>query len=442
MAFESLGEKLQAVFKKLRGKGRLSEADVRETMRAVRLALLEADVSFKVVKDFTDKVSERCVGAAVLESLNPAQTVVKAVNEELTALLGGEAAKLNISPKPPSAVMLIGLQGAGKTTNGAKLAGLLKKQGKRPLLVACDIYRPAAITQLQIVGSQLGVPVYSEEGATDPAAIAARALEHAKRHGNDYLLLDTAGRLHIDEALMDELRRVKDTVRPCEIMLVVDAMTGQDAVNVASAFHGALGLTGVLLSKLDGDVRGGAALSVRAVTGCPVKYCGMGERLDKIEVFHPERMASRILGMGDMLTLIEKAERGMDAKKAEEMERRLRQGKFTLDDYVGQLAQVKGMGSIADIAGMIPGMDKHALKNAKFDEKALSRAEAILLSMTKHERENPEVLNSSRKRRVAAGSGTRVEDINKMLRQYEMMRQLTKQLASGKIPKGLKGFGF
>ncbi|MCL2004439.1 MAG: signal recognition particle protein [Oscillospiraceae bacterium] len=436
MAFESLGEKLAGVFKRLRGKGRLSEADVRAAMREVRLALLESDVNFKVVKDFIAKATERCVGADVLETLNPAQMVVKIVNEELTALMGGTSAKLQFSSKPPTVVMLCGLQGAGKTTNGAKLAGWLKKQGKRPLLAACDVYRPAAIQQLLVVGGQNGVPVF-EQGQGDPVAIAQNAVAHARAHGNDVVLLDTAGRLHIDETLMEELRRLKDAADPAEILLVVDAMTGQDAVTAAAAFHESLGLTGVIMTKLDGDARGGAALSVRAVTGCPIKFCGVGEKADALEVFHPERMASRILGMGDVLSLIEKAEQTLDAKKTAEMEKRLRAGKFTLTDFLEQMAQLKGMGSMADIAGMLPGVDKHALKNAKFDEKALARTEAMILSMTPKERENPEILNSSRKRRVAAGSGVRVEDINRMLKQYEMMKILARQMASGKMPKGL-----
>ena len=436
MAFEALGEKLAGVFKRLRGKGRLSEADVKAAMREVRLALLESDVNFKVVKEFVAKTTERCVGADVMETLNPAQMVVKIVNEELIALMGGSAAKLQYASKPPTVIMLCGLQGAGKTTNGAKLSGWLKKQGKRPLLAACDVYRPAAIQQLLVVGQQNGVPVF-EQGQGDPVAIAQNAVAHARTHGNDVVLLDTAGRLHIDETLMDELRRIKAAVDPAELLLVVDAMTGQDAVTAAAAFHEALGLTGVIMTKLDGDARGGAALSVRAVTGCPIKFCGVGEKADALEVFHPERMASRILGMGDMLSLIEKAEQNLDAKKAQDMEKRLRAGKFTLTDFLDQMAQVKGMGSMADIAGMLPGVDKHALKNAKFDEKAITRTEAMILSMTPKERENPEILNSSRKRRVAAGSGVKVEDINRMLKQYEMMKQMAKQMASGRMPKGL-----
>ena len=428
MAFESLSEKLSAAFKKLRGKGRLSEADIKEAMREVRLALLEADVSYKVVKDFVKKVSERAVGTDVLESLTPAQMVIKIVNEELTALMGSENQKLNIGSKSPSVCMLVGLQGAGKTTNGAKLAALMKKQGKRPLLAACDVYRPAAIDQLETVGAKLDIPVF-QMGQANPVDIAKAAVEHAKRHGNDLVFLDTAGRLHVDEALMDELKAIKAAVEPAEIMLVVDAMTGQDAVNAASAFNDALDITGVMLTKLDGDARGGAALSVKAVTGKPVKYAGIGEKLDQIEAFHPDRMAGRILGMGDVLTLIEKAEQSFDEKKAAGLAERLKKNKFTLADYYDQLVQLKGMGSLQDIAGMLPGVDAKALAGASIDEKAMARTEAIILSMTPFERENPSVLNSSRKKRIAAGSGTSVVDINRLLKQFEMMQQMTKQMA-------------
>ena len=386
MAFESLSEKLSQVFKRLRGRGRLSENDVKEAMREVRLALLEADVSYKVVRDFIKTVSARATGQEVLESLTPAQMVVKIVNEELTALMGGSSTKLNISSRSPSVVMLVGLQGAGKTTNGAKLAAYMRKTGgKRPLLVACDVYRPAAIQQLETVGRQLDLPVF-QMGTEDPVKIARAAVDHAVRHGNDLVFLDTAGRLHVDEALMDELRAIKAAVEPAEILLVVDAMTGQDAVNAASAFDEALGITGVMLTKLDGDARGGAALSVRAVTGKPVKFCGIGEKLGDIEVFHPERMASRILGMGDVLTLIEKAEQAFDEKKAMEMAEKLRKNRFTLTDYYEQLTQLKGMGSMSDLAGMIPGVDAKALAGAKIDEKALAHTEAIILSMTPRER--------------------------------------------------------
>ena len=439
MAFEGLTEKLSAAFKKLRGKGRLTEADVKEAMREIRLALLEADVSYKVVKDFVKKTTERCVGSDVLESLTPAQMIVKIVNEELTNLMGSENQKLTIASKPPTVVMLVGLQGAGKTTNGAKLAGLMKKQGKRPLLVACDIYRPAAIKQLQVVGEKLGLPVF-QMGQTNPIEIAKAAVAHAAKHGNDMVFLDTAGRLHIDEALMEELSGIKEAVQPTEILLVLDAMTGQDAVNAAQAFDAQLDITGVMLSKLDGDARGGAALSVKAVTGKPIKFIGTGEKLDQIEPFHPGRMASRILGMGDVLTLIEKAEAAFDQKKAEELEQKLRSNKFTLADYYDQLVQLKGMGSVQDLLGMMPGMGN--LKNVQVDEGALGRTEAIIQSMTPYERENPNCLNHSRKRRIAAGSGVKVEEVNKMLKSFEMMQTLMRQMnGSGKRKKKNRGFG-
>ena len=440
MAFEGLTEKLSAAFKKLRGKGRLTEADVKESMREIRLALLEADVSYKVVKDFIKKVTERAVGTDVLESLTPAQMIVKIVNEELTALMGSDNQKIKIASQPPTIVMMVGLQGAGKTTNGAKLAGLFKKQGKNPLLAACDVYRPAAIKQLQVVGGQLGIPVF-EMGQNDPVDIAKAAVQHAVRHGNDMVFLDTAGRLHIDEALMDELKAIKAAVKPNEILLVVDAMTGQDAVNAAQAFNDALDIDGVLLSKLDGDARGGAALSVKAVTGKPVKFIGVGEKLDQIEPFHPGRMASRILGMGDVLTLIEKAEAAFDQKKAEELEKKLRTNKFTLADFYDQLVQLKGMGNLQDLAGMMPGMNAGALKNAQVDEAALARTEAIIQSMTPYERENPACLNHSRKRRVAAGSGVKVEEINRLLKQFEMMNQMMKQFSGPGASRKLKRMG-
>lgn len=439
MAFESLSDKLNNTFKKLRGKGRLTEADIKEAMREVRLALLEADVSFKVVKDFVKSVTAKASTAEVLESLTPAQQVIKIVNQELIDLMGSENKKINISSKSPSVLMLVGLQGAGKTTNGAKLAGYMKKQGKRPLLVACDIYRPAAIKQLQTVGAQLDIPVF-EMGNTNPVDIAKAAIAHAKRHGNDLVMLDTAGRLHIDEALMNELKGIKEATEPAEILLVIDAMTGQDAVNAAGAFDEALDVTGVMLTKLDGDARGGAALSVTAVTGKPIKFSGIGEKLDQIEPFHPERMASRILGMGDMLSLIEKAEQNFDEKKAMEMAERMRSNKFTLTDYYDQILQIKGMGSLEDIASMMPGMNTGAMKDAKVDEKALARTEAIILSMTPHERENPGVLGSSRKKRIAAGAGTTVVEVNKLLKQYEAMLQMIKQVngvnKKGKRKKG------
>lgn len=441
MAFESLSEKLGAAFKKLRGKGRLSEADIKEAMREVRLALLEADVNYKVARDFVAKVSERAVGHDVLESLTPAQMVIKIVNEQLVELMGGENAKLEISPKPPTVVMLVGLQGAGKTTNGAKLAALVRKQNsKRPLLVACDIYRPAAIKQLETVGAQLDLPVF-QMGTANPVDIAKAAIAHANQHGNDIVFLDTAGRLHIDEELMDELRNVKAAVNPTEILLVIDAMTGQDAVNAASSFDEALGIDGVMITKLDGDARGGAALSVRAVTGKPIKYAGTGEKLDQIEVFHPERMASRILGMGDVLTLIEKAEQSMDEKKAAELADKLMQNRFTLSDYYDQLGQLKAMGGLESIAGMLPGMDSKALAGATIDERQLSKTEAIIMSMTQRERDDPSILNSSRKKRIAAGSGTEVVDVNRLLKQFDAMKQMTKQMSKGRMPAFLGGGG-
>ena len=440
MAFESLSEKLNAAFKKLRGKGRLSPADVKDAMREVRMALLEADVSYKVVKDFVKNVTEKATGADVLEALSPAQMIVKIVNQELCELMGGQNQKLNISSKLPSVVMLVGLQGAGKTTNGAKLAGYMKKQGKRPLLAACDIYRPAAIKQLETVGAQLDVPVF-QMGQTNPVDIAKAAIEHAKKHGNDIVFLDTAGRLHIDAELMAELKNIKAAVEPAEILLVVDAMTGQDAVNAANAFDEALGITGVMLSKLDGDARGGAALSIRAATGKPIKFIGTGEKLDMIEPFHPDRMASRILGMGDMLTLIEKAEQSFDQKKALEAAERLKSNRFTLSDYLDQMAQLKNMGDLESIMGIIPGMDSTALKGAKIDEKAMARQEAIILSMTQAERNNPSILNSSRKKRIAAGSGTSVVDVNRLLKQFEAVQQLTKQFSGKNMKKLQKKMG-
>ena len=440
MAFESLSEKLNAAFKRLRGKGRLTPADVKEAMREVRMALLEADVSYKVVKDFTKSVTERASGADVLESLSPAQMVIKIVNEELCSLMGGANAKLNISSKLPSVVMLVGLQGAGKTTNGAKLAAYMRRQGKRPLLAACDIYRPAAIKQLETVGRQLDLPVF-QMGQTDPVDIARAAIEHAKRHGNDLVFLDTAGRLHIDEELMDELRRIRDAVEPAEILLVVDAMTGQDAVNAATAFDEALGVTGVMLTKLDGDARGGAALSIRAATGKPIKFIGVGEKLDMIEPFHPDRMASRILGMGDVLTLIEKAEQSFDEKKALEAAERLKANRFTLTDYLDQMSQLKNMGDLESLASMIPGMNAGALKGAKIDDRLMARQEAIILSMTPAERENPSLLNSSRKKRVAAGSGTQVVDVNRLIKQFEAMQQMMKQFSGKNMKKMQKKLG-
>ena len=441
MAFEGLTEKLSAAFKRLRGKGRLTEADVKETMREVRMALLEADVSYKVVKDFVAAVTERVTGSDVLESLTPAQQVIKIVNEELTRMMGGTNAKIAFANSGPTVIMMVGLQGAGKTTNGAKLAEKIKnRMGKRPLLAACDVYRPAAITQLQVVGEQLGIPVFAE-GQIDPVQIARDALAHAKDHGFDTVLLDTAGRLHIDEQLMDELKNIKSAVHPNEILLVVDAMTGQDAVNAASAFDDALGIDGVVLTKLDGDARGGAALSIRAATGKPIKFVGTGEKLDMIELFHPDRMASRILGMGDMLSLIEKAEQSFDEKQAAKLEEKLRKNRFTLTDYLEQMQQLKNMGDLSQIAAMMPGQLGKQMQNAQIDEKLMARTEAIILSMTPQERENPGLLNASRKRRIAAGCGQEVVAVNRLLKQFEMMQQLTKQLSKGKLPKGLGGLG-
>lgn len=436
MAFESLSDKLSAAFKKLRGKGRLTASDVKEAMKEVRMALLEADVSYKVVKEFTKSVTERASGADVLEALSPAQQVIKIVNEELVKLMGSENQRLTIGSSSPSVVMLVGLQGAGKTTNGAKLAAYMRKQGKRPLLVACDIYRPAAIKQLETVGKQLDIPVF-QMGTVNPVDIAKAAIEHAKKHGNDLVFLDTAGRLHIDEELMQELCNIRDEVKPAEILLVVDAMTGQDAVNAANAFNDALGVTGVMLTKLDGDARGGAALSIKASTGKPIKFIGVGEKLDQIEPFYPDRMASRILGMGDMLTLIEKAEQSFDEKKALELAEKMKANRFTLQDYMEQMQQLRGMGDIGDLAGMIPGLDAKALKGAKVDEKSMARTEAIILSMTPAERDNPSMLNSSRKKRIAAGSGTSVVDINRLLKQFEAMQLMMKQM-SGKNMKKLQ----
>ncbi len=440
MAFESLSEKLSAAFKKLKSKGRLTEADIKEVMREIRMALLEADVSYKVAKDFIASVSAKAVGVDVLESLTPSQQVIKIVNEELIALMGGTNSKLKINSKPPTVVMLVGLQGAGKTTNGTKLAAMYKKQHhKRPLMVACDVYRPAAIKQLQVVGEQVGVPVF-EMGQGDPIEIAKAAIEHAKRNGNDMVFIDTAGRLHIDTELMDELKAIKGAVVPDEILLVVDAMTGQDAVNAASAFDEALGIDGVFMTKLDGDARGGAALSVRAITGKPIKFIGVGEKLDAVELFHPERMASRILGMGDVLTLIEKAQTSFDEKKAEELEAKLRANRLDLNDYLEQIKQMQNMGSMQDLLGMIPGVKPGALKDVQVDERQFKRLEAIITSMTPKERENPSIINFSRKKRIAAGCGQKVEDVNKLLKQFDMLQQMTKQLSSGKL-KGLGGMG-
>ena len=436
MAFEGLSEKLNAVFKSLKGKGRLTEADVRNGMREVRLALLEADVSYKVVKDFVTQVTERCVGSDVLESLTPAQQIIKIVNEELTKLMGSTNARLNTANRGPTVVMMVGLQGAGKTTNGAKLAGLLRRQfGKRPLLAACDVYRPAAINQLQVVGKQLDIPVF-EMGQIDPVTIAREAVKYAADHGNDMVFLDTAGRLHIDEALMDELRNIKAAVKPNEILLVVDAMTGQDAVNAAKAFDDALGIDGVMLTKLDGDARGGAALSIRATTGKPIKFIGTGEKLDMLEPFHPDRMASRILGMGDMLSFIEKAEQQYDEKQAKKLEEKLRKNRLTLSDYLDQLEQLQNMGDLSQIASMLPGNMAKGFDPDQIDPKQFARTKAIIQSMTLQERENPQILNASRKRRIAAGCGQQVSDVNRLLKGFETMQQMTKALTRGKRGMG------
>ena len=440
MAFEGLSEKLNATFKRLRGKGRLTENDVREAMREVRLALLEADVSYKVVKEFVATVTERAIGTDVLDSLTPAQQVVKIVNEELTNLMGGTNSKLTRANNGPTVVMMVGLQGAGKTTTTAKLAGLMRRQySNRPLLAACDVYRPAAIEQLKVVGGQLNIPVF-EQGQGDPVEIAQNALRHARDHGNDLVFLDTAGRLHVDETLMDELKRMKATVHPNEILLVVDAMTGQDAVNAAGAFDEALGIDGVILTKLDGDARGGAALSIRATTGKPIKFVGTGEKLDMIEPFHPNRMASRILGMGDVLSFIEKAEAAYDEKQAAKLEEKLRKNRFTLQDYYDQLQQLRGMGDLSQLAGMMPGNLGRQMQGATIDEKVMAHTEAIILSMTPLEREHPQILNASRKKRIAAGCGLEVVDVNRLLKQFDMMQQMVKQMSKGRMP-GMGGMG-
>lgn len=431
MAFDGLADKLSAAFKKLRNKGKLTEQDVKNSMREVRLALLEADVNFKIAKEFTNKVTERAIGAEVLESLTPAQQVIKIVDEELTALMGGEQSKINMASKPPTVILLCGLQGSGKTTHAAKLAAMFKKQGRRPLLAACDVYRPAAIKQLQVVGEKAGVPVF-EMGNGDPVKIAKAAVNHAKDYGNDVVIIDTAGRLHVDTELMDELKRIKETVEPHEILLVVDAMTGQDAVNVASAFNEALGIDGVILTKLDGDTRGGAALSVRAVTGKPIKLVGTGEKLDDLEPFYPDRMASRILGMGDVLTLIDKAQEQVDAKKAAEMAKKLKTKNFDFNDLLDSLQQMQKMGSVKSILSMLPGVNDK-IKDVDIDERQFVRIQAIITSMTPQEREKPEIINPSRKRRIAAGSGTRVEDVNRLIKQLNDMRKLMKQFG------GMKG---
>lgn len=433
MAFEGLSERLENSFKKLRAKGKLTEADVKEAMREVRLALLEADVNYKVAKEFTNKVTERAIGDDVMENLTPGQMVIKIVNEELTELMGGTESRLSIAKHPPTILMMCGLQGSGKTTHSGKLALKLKKDGHRPLLVACDVYRPAAIKQLQVVGAQIDVPVF-EMGTINPVNIAEEAVKHAKDHGYDYVIIDTAGRLHIDEALMEELQNIRSTVHPNEILLVIDAMTGQDAVNVAKSFNESLGIDGVILTKLDGDTRGGAALSVRAVTGKPIKFVGTGEKLENLEVFHPARMASRILGMGDVLSFIEKAEMALDEKKAAELEKKLAKNKFDFNDLLDQFEQIERMGSLKDTIKMIPGIGKQ-IKDEDIDEKAFDRLRCIIYSMTKQERANPEIINPSRKRRIAAGSGTSVEDVNKLMSQFKQMQKMVKQVGGRKGPK-------
>ena len=437
MAFEGLSDRLEAAFQRLKSKGALTEADVKSAMREVRLALLEADVNYKVAKDFTEKVTARAVGEQVMESLTPAQMVIKIVNEELTELMGGTKSRLAIANHPPTVVMMCGLQGSGKTTHSGKIALRLKNEGHRPLLVACDIYRPAAIKQLQVVGESIGVPVF-EMGQINPVTIAQEAIKLAKDQGYDYVFLDTAGRLHIDEELMNELKNIKAEVKPHEILLVVDAMTGQDAVNVATSFNDALGIDGIVLTKLDGDTRGGAALSTRAVTGKPIKFVGIGEKLGDLDVFHPDRMASRILGMGDMLSLIEKAEMALDEKKAMELEQRLKQNKFDMNDLLDQLAQIKRMGSVKDMLAMIPGVEKK-IKDVEIDERQFDRIRAIIESMTPQEREKPEIINPSRKRRIAAGCGMQVEDVNRLLAQHKQMQKMFKQMNGGKGKKRRRG---
>lgn len=435
MAFEGLTEKLTNAFKKLRSKGKLTEADVKEAMREVRLALLEADVNFKVAKDFTNRVTEKAIGTEILESLTPGQQVVKLVNDELTELMGGEAARIAIPNRPPCIIMLCGLQGSGKTTHAGKLAFMMKKEGRHPLLVACDVYRPAAIEQLKVVGAKANVPVF-EMGQIDPVKITKEALKYASDHGNDTVIIDTAGRLHIDEVLMNELKNVKSAIKPHEILLVVDAMTGQDAVNVAKAFDEALGIDGVILTKLDGDTRGGAALSVRAVTGKPIKFVGTGEKQEDLEPFHPSRMASRILGMGDVLSLIEKAEQHIDEQNALELQQKLKTSTFDFNDLLAQFQQMKKMGPLKNLVAMIPGMEQH-MGEIDIDDKMIDRIEAIIYSMTPRERAKPDLLNASRKRRIAAGSGMKVEDVNRLVKQMEMMQKMFKQVG-GKKGKGMR----
>ncbi|MEJ6950470.1 signal recognition particle protein [Natronospora cellulosivora (SeqCode)] len=441
MIFEGLAEKLQDTFKKLKGKGKLNEKDVKTILREVKMALLEADVNFKVVKKFTKKIQERAVGHEVMESLTPGQQVIKIVNEELTELMGGQKSELLISNKPPTVIMMVGLQGAGKTTHTGKLARMLKQKGKSPLMVAADIYRPAAIKQLQVLGERLDVPVFSMGDQKNPVDIVKAGLSHAESQNNDIVLVDTAGRLHIDEAMMDELKAIKKNIKPNEILLVVDAMTGQDAVNVAENFDKALGIDGVILTKLDGDARGGAALSIKAVTGKPIKFVGMGEKLDALEEFHPDRMSSRILGMGDVLSLIEKAEANLDEKKARELEEKLRKNEFTFDDFLEQMQQVRNMGPLDQIMGMIPGMaGASQLKNFQVDEKQLDHIQAIISSMTAEERRKPELINGSRRRRISKGSGTSIQEVNRLLKQFKQTKKMMKQFSDMSRGKGkLKG---
>lgn len=447
MIFENLADRLQETFKKLRGHGKLTADDVNATMREIRIALLEADVNFKVVKDFIKKIKERAVGQEVLESLTPAQAVIKIVNEELTALMGQTQSHINISPKAPTIIMMVGLQGAGKTTSAGKLGLMFKKQGKHPLMVAADIYRPAAIKQLQVLGSQIDIPVFAKEDYKDAVRIANEAIDYAKSHANDIVIIDTAGRLHIDENLMQELKSIKEDVKPHEILLVVDAMTGQDAVNVAESFNNDLGLDGVILTKMDGDARGGAALSVKAVTGCPIKFVGAGEKLEALEPFYPDRMASRILGMGDVLTLIEKAQTAFDAEEAKKMEKAFRKNEFTLDDFLSQLNQVRKLGSFENILGMIPGMGglKKKLGDVDIDMngKEIKHIEAIIRAMTPEEKRNTKIINGSRRKRIAMGSGTKVQEVNKLLKQFDEMKKMMKKMSNMKQlnKKGKKGKG-
>lgn len=443
MAFEGLADRLQSTIQKIRGKGKVTESDVKEMMREVRLALLEADVNFKVVKDFVKKVGERSVGQEVMKSLTPGQQVIKVVKEELTELMGGEQSKIAVSNRPPTVIMMVGLQGAGKTTTSGKLANLLrKKYNRNPMLVAADIYRPAAIKQLETLGKQLSMPVFSLGDQVSPVEIAKQAIQKAKEDHHDYVLIDTAGRLHVDEALMDELKQIKELTKPDEIFLVVDAMTGQDAVNVASSFNEQLGLTGVVLTKLDGDTRGGAALSIRSVTNTPIKFVGLGEKMDAIEPFHPERMASRILGMGDVLTLIEKAQANVDEEKARELEQKMRTASFTFDDFLEQLGQVRNMGPLDELLKMMPGANKiKGLNNLQIDDKQIAHVEAIIKSMTKQEKIQPEMINASRRKRIAKGSGTSVPEVNRLLKQFEDMKKMMKQMA-GMQQKGKKKGGF